>query len=695
MSGITFINNAVNYVALAGQEEWTSSSGTFTWIVPRGVFEIHVVCIGGGGGGAAHASSPAAGGNGGSLSWSNKIAVKPGESLTVTVGAGGSNGTLTGTVGGNGGQSSIFRGATNLISAAGGQGGNFGGSASTSPTTALINGTNNCLTGSQAEGSYSFGGTSFVTTAASSERCSGGGGAAGYAANQNLDTMTGGVGGTNTTGYTAGTLGGGGGGSGGITSNNGGAGGGTGPWGQGTSGSAAAATGGSCGAGGSDGLPITSFMSPQAQCLASSWSAAGFSQNGGLFGGGGGGGLNSNPGTGSGFGARGCVRIIWGEGRGYPSTNTGNYYGSDAVTNSQQNYFTPGAYAWIVPAGVTEFSVCAIGGGGAGMQGSSTTGKGSGAGGGLAWGNFNCKPGEQFNIVVGAAGNSNALNSAQAGGNSTVVRNASFEGFISGTNLYVTRVRSGIITIGMNVSSATPFTITGFQTGELGNEGTYTISVSQTLGSLNTSGDQVFGGNLTLLTAGGGEGARAVSGGLSVGGTFSVHSSAKSSGGALGGAGGASSSSTTAQGGSGGGAAGYQGTAGGAGRSAGTIQNGNYPTPYVANRYSLTGGSSSGRTGGSALTMGAGGGGTGIYGTGKDANMDTGQVSSALTGAGIGGSGGTNGAAPAGTGQGGEFGGGGGGAGNNFTSGRSNGGIGGVRITWGARHKYPAPTTDV
>jgi len=689
-----FINNAVNYIALAGQEEWTSSSGTFTWIVPRGVYEIHVCCIGGGGGGGAHATAPAGGGYGGSLAWGNKIPVTPGEQITVRVGDGGGNAIGTGVSGGSGGESYIARGATRLLSAAGGPGGGTTlAGTNQSTTSTAVSGTNSVY--GLTDASYSHGGPSYVTNATSSERCSGGGGAAGYASIANIGTITGGIGGPNNTGYTSGTSGGSGGGSGGISSDTGGAGGGTGPWGQGTSGSAASTTGGWAGVGGSGGLPTASFESPPAQSIASAWSASSWSPNAGLFGGGGGGGLNSNPGTGSGFGARGCVRIMWGEGRGYPSTNTGDYYGSTAVTSSQQNYFTPGTYTWTVPAGVREFSVCAIGGGGAGMQGTTTTGKGSGGGGALAWANFKCEPGESFTVVAGAAGQSTALNTATAGGASTVTRNVSFKGFISGTNLYITEMISGLITTAITItgSGVTSTTINAFQTGEYGKEGTYTIGTSQTVGTLDSP--ITFSGTLLLMTAGGGGAALAVGGGTPSGGTYSVHSTAKSSGGMSGGAGGTSNSSTTAFGGSGGGAGGYQGTAGGAGRNSSSALNGNYPTPYVANRISMTGGSSSGRNGGAAGAMGAGGGGTGIYGTGREPGQDTGQVSSALNSGGVAGSGGQDGTAPAGTGQGGQFGGGGGGSGNNYTAGRANGGIGGVRITWGARHKYPAPTTDV
>jgi len=694
MSGVMFINNAVNYVALAGQEEWTSSSGTFTWIVPRGVYEIHVCCIGGGGGGGAHATAPACGGSGGSLAWGNKIPVTPGEQITVVVGAGGTNALASAVSGGNGGESYIARGATRLLSAAGGQGGGTTlAGANQSSSAFLFNGTTSRYDLTDASASY--GGPSFVTSAASSERCSGGGGAAGYATIGQYLTSTGGTGGPSGTAQD-GIQGGGAGGCGGVGNTTAGAGGGTGPWGQGSNGSATL-TGGWAGSGGSGGLPYSSYMSPQAQLLANAWKPSEWSHNAGLFGGGGAGGLSSNPGTGSGYGARGCVRIMWGAGRGYPSTNTGDYYGSTAVTNSQQNYFTPGTYTWTVPAGVREFSVCAIGGGGAGMQGTSTTGKGSGGGAALAWANFRCEPGESFTVVAGAGGQSTALNTATAGGASTVTRNVSFQGFISGTNLYITQMISGLITTGITItgSGVTSTTINAFQTGEYGYEGTYTIGVSQTVGTL--ASPITFSGTLLLLTAGGGF--AAVAAGLGTPGSiaYSVHATAKSSGGMNGGAGGASSTGTTAQGGGGGGAGGYNRDAftGGNGRSAGAAANGQYPTPYTANRLACTGAAAGGSTGKAALAMGGGGGGTGIYGWGKDPLQDTGQVSSAISSAGIAGSAGTDGSVIASTGQGGTFGGGGGGAGNNYTAGRSNGGPGGVRITWGARHKYPAPTLDV
>lgn len=110
-----------------GQQQWTTA-GTFSFVVPDGVVEIAAVCIAPGGGGACGASgdtneSPAGGGGG--LSYSNTIAVTPGETLTIINGSvGAAGGTMSS--GGNGGDSGIRRGAsTFLLKAQGGRGGNW------------------------------------------------------------------------------------------------------------------------------------------------------------------------------------------------------------------------------------------------------------------------------------------------------------------------------------------------------------------------------------------------------------------------------------------------------------------------------------------------------------------------------------------------------------------------------------------
>lgn len=269
----------------ADQYEWTTP-GSYSWVVPDNYSSISAVCVGGGEGGGSRY-----GGDGGSLKYVNDIAVFPGETLTIDVGAGGAGSTnTTSTAGSNGGNSSIKRGATTLCLARG------GGSSTTEVGTGFSGGngdSGNLVTG--AYGSCYNGG--------------GGGGAAGYAGN-------GGAGGV------AGT-GGGGGGGGEDTSpaidnattllsngSGGGGGGGVGIYGEGSSGSAgttgSSPTGGGGGSGGTAG------------------SAGGA---GGLYGGGGGADYTYSDGSGNAgvSGAGGAVRIInLGNVRRFPSTRTAN-----------------------------------------------------------------------------------------------------------------------------------------------------------------------------------------------------------------------------------------------------------------------------------------------------------------------------------------------------------------------------------
>ena len=66
-----------------GQEAFTSS-GTFNWTCPDNVYDVSVVCVGGGGGSTRDEQGA---GGGAGLGWANGIAVQPGESYTVVVGA--------------------------------------------------------------------------------------------------------------------------------------------------------------------------------------------------------------------------------------------------------------------------------------------------------------------------------------------------------------------------------------------------------------------------------------------------------------------------------------------------------------------------------------------------------------------------------------------------------------------------------
>lgn len=265
-----------------GQQQYTTP-GTYTWVAPAGVTSICVVCVGGGAGNTSNFN--AGGGGGGALAWDNNIAVTAGSSYTIVVGAGG-----VGSIdpeGNAGGNSSFSVGPVRA------NGGGSSGSAWAGGTTFGGDGGGN-------------GGDGKISNLNGS-----GGGAGGY-------TGVGGKGATRFETPTAGAGGAGGGGwagdityneDGSIYINYGGGGGGVGLLGQGSNGFAAGSLSGG-GGGGSGG------------------GNAGL--GGGPYGGGGGfgsryidpeGNVYPSPGA---DGAGGAVRIIWGPGRSFPSTNTGN-----------------------------------------------------------------------------------------------------------------------------------------------------------------------------------------------------------------------------------------------------------------------------------------------------------------------------------------------------------------------------------
>lgn len=257
--------------AAAGQQEYTTP-GTYTFTAPPGVTSVCAVCVGGGGGGMYYQYSSSSytyamnGGSGGGLGWKNNIPVVPGNTYTVVVGAGGSQGAYSS--GSTNGGSSYFISSSTVA----GNGGGYGRYAQ-----------------SRAGGTYvgDGGGNGGAVTHQYSSGYGpcGGGGAGGYSGNG---------GSTNNRYSYAGSGGGGGGGY--VGSNyysNGG--GGVGIYGQGSNGT-------SNGGGGSGGVSATG-------------------RNGGTFGGGGGGSSSVYWGYG-GNGGGGAVRIIWGSGRAFPSTNT-------------------------------------------------------------------------------------------------------------------------------------------------------------------------------------------------------------------------------------------------------------------------------------------------------------------------------------------------------------------------------------
>jgi hypothetical protein len=248
--------------APAGQALFTSP-GSYPFEVPTGVTLISAAMIGASGGPTVLSTStvPAPnGGGGGGLRWRNAIAVTPGETLTVEVGAGGDINEPVG------GHTRLLRGTTELLRAGGAQG--------------RLGGTGTAIGGNVGGGNGGDGGTGGGSEPSNSV-AGGGGGVGGYSgpggAGATLFAQTPGSG---TGGAAAG--------GGAAGPGNGKPGGGVGLYGQGTSGVGAL---GQPGEGGS----------------------------GGTTGDGGAGGVNTISGVHT--AGHGSARIIWGSGRSFPSTN--------------------------------------------------------------------------------------------------------------------------------------------------------------------------------------------------------------------------------------------------------------------------------------------------------------------------------------------------------------------------------------
>ena len=264
---------ASTYAPVTGQAFYGFGAGAFSWTVPTNVTSVCVVCIGAGAG-SQGAQWSLGGGGGGGLAYKNNIVVVPGAVWTVNVGLGGDVGAARQP----GGNSSFVSPASVTVCQANGGSSTTGGSGG---TTLGYDGGGN---GGNGNANY------------------GGGGAGGYAGN----------------GGSQGNNGSGGGGAGGgaySSSYGNSGGGGVGPFGQGTSGTSTNYAAG----GGSGGETSTAMQNPY-----TSSTNGGITSSGGRYGGGGGGSGNNFPGFSTHRGADGCVRIIWGAGRSFPSTGTGD-----------------------------------------------------------------------------------------------------------------------------------------------------------------------------------------------------------------------------------------------------------------------------------------------------------------------------------------------------------------------------------
>jgi hypothetical protein len=321
-----FVSHTSSGGSLSGEAIFTKP-GLYSFEIPDEVVSICAVCVGGGGGaGNYHA------GAGGGLGWKNNISVTPGSRIDVVVGDGGSGANIgspnSSNDHGTNGQDSYVQ-SLSVVSGRGGQ----GRLAGSNPSGGSYSGDGG---GNGGNAHNNSGGTS----GAGAYVGNGGGGAGGYTGN-------GGGGGANGGNGSSGSGGAGGGGgstydTAGYGYGYGGGGGGVGLYGTGTSGSAG--TGGynndsspfpGCegggGSGGGDGDNSFSGSGPT--------SIAG--RGGGTFGGGGGNGYAG--------GAHGGVRIIWGEGRAFPTTDVGTDYnpmtfvgdiGTNSVRFNGNNFIT-------------------------------------------------------------------------------------------------------------------------------------------------------------------------------------------------------------------------------------------------------------------------------------------------------------------------------------------------------------------
>lgn len=249
-----------------GQAFYGFGGGAYSWTVPAGVTSVCVLCIGGGGGG--YASWSQGGGGGGGLAYKNNITVVPGAVWTVNVGLGGDPGANRQA----GGNSSFVSPAS--VTACQANGGTTSGGSGGSTL------------------GYDGGGNGGLGDVY------GGGGAGGYAGNGGSRGANGSGGGAAGAGAYSSTYG-----------NSGG--GGVGPFGQGSSGTVGTYVGG----GGSGGETSNSREN--------AYTTLGVAISpGGRYGGGGG--APGTSGAGANRGGDGCVRIIWGAGRSFPSTGTGD-----------------------------------------------------------------------------------------------------------------------------------------------------------------------------------------------------------------------------------------------------------------------------------------------------------------------------------------------------------------------------------
>lgn len=419
------------------QTDTYTTTGNTDWVVPACVYTISVQVWGAGGAGGGATSTDRNGGGGGGGAYCSYVEnVTPGETIRITVGAGGT-GASAGT-GGAGGASQVqhLTGAVVFCKAAGGSGGAMASSSSTAGAGGAGGQiANNIPVSTGFKGGN--GGNSNATTS-SSDQSGGGGGGAGTTANGSNGTII--------TAGAGGASGGGNGGAGISTTTNGGSNGSAGNTiGGGGGGSTVFNTGSRAGGNGARGevrityaagsccptpaIPtgITGNTAPctgatETYTTASSgatsftWELpAGWSIISGA---------NTNS-----------ITVYVGVAGGAVAVSPGNSCGTLSPTilgitlcsasPADMVYSSPGTYTWVVPSCVSSVYVQAWGGGGGGggiaAEGINCTicsyveacsGGGGGGGGGYTSRSYAVNTGETYTIVVGAGGTGGAASNS-------------------------------------------------------------------------------------------------------------------------------------------------------------------------------------------------------------------------------------------------------------------------------------------
>ena len=295
MSGITqMVLGTFSGAAAPGQVVFSGKSGSTSWQVPAGVSSICVVAVGEGGGNTYKFSNqvtPGMGGGGAALAYKNNIAVAAGQQVTIEYDSDNSSGSTA-----HKGVVVSYGGSVQVAAEKGSPGGSFDNTGGNS--------------------NYSVGDAKYSGGNGANNGHGGGGAPAGYDSDgPGPGTSTNGAGNAGLGGS------GGSGGNGAAYGNYGSAGGGTGLTGKGSNGTAGGSsgtTGGGGGSGGTDGEAGGSYSTI-------STSFGNRTGDGGDYGGGcagSGAAYAYGPSPNVGYGGNAGVRIIWGAGRSYPSTNT-------------------------------------------------------------------------------------------------------------------------------------------------------------------------------------------------------------------------------------------------------------------------------------------------------------------------------------------------------------------------------------